>query len=266
MNCYSLTSADFPLLITLGELGFSQTSISSFNFPLLETAGGWAFANRQIISYDFSSLYVVGEQCFANSFYSTTVDFPSLTTATGFAPFQSCCNNTFNIPNLNNPYNACFYYCTGSTFNLPGLINTGVGSFQYCSSSIFNLPNLQIAGQGSFGGCKDIPELYLPSLTTINLGAFMATDIKIYNFPNLINLGENVGYNRVFENTNSISTTLIIPSGLTANYNLWGYPGPDGDILYFQHYNDVNIQISGAVTTSTTTVPVRTMYIHIPNL
>ena len=106
----------------------------------------------------------------------------------------------------------------------------------------------------------------MPNLITAKTGAFYNTKAQVYNLPKLVNLGETNGYDRIFENTSSISTTLIIPSGLTVNYNLWGYPGPDVDILYLQHYNDVTIQIAGAVTTTTTTVPVRTLYIHIPNL
>jgi surface protein len=195
-------------LVSMISSDFYQSTLQTITAPLLVSCGSQSFGNSNLTSIDLPSLTIAPEWCFNDTFYVTSINLPSLRTAS-FDSFRQCGRfssgalKTISLPSL-----------TGVTsFSL----GTDLDCFVACTTvETFDLPSLEIVGDMCFRSCSSA---------------------KTFNLPSVTNLGSSVAYNNVFESIGGNTIDLTIPSVLmTCNGG-----NPDGDIQNLQSNNTVNI-------------------------
>lgn len=192
-GCTSLTSADFPELVSIGTSGLSNgfknaTQLNTVNFPKLNNIGTsgleYAFQNVPFTgkTISFTSLENVSQSGMSSAFRASsleTISFPSLTTI-GYIGLQYCFRDcaylaTASFPSLttvgNGGLDDCFYNCTSlTTISFPSLTTVGSNGFWNC-----------------FYGCTNLTSIHFPAAIQSDIEAtqgysskFGATNATIY--------------------------------------------------------------------------------------
>ncbi|MBW1655001.1 leucine-rich repeat protein, partial [Flavobacterium quisquiliarum] len=151
------TTYNFPSLISLGELAFSEnTFIESFTAGSLKTLGVRVFGNASKLSVcNIPNIENMGASCFANCYSLPSFSDSNFNKVTVISSslFAGCISPLFTRVVFNNAITAGDTPFNGSV-NLKDII----------------LPNLKTAGQGLLFGLRDVSNVDIANLETIGTG------------------------------------------------------------------------------------------------
>lgn len=226
-GCSSLdfSTIDLTQIEIIGTSAFANTPIDTVNevyFPMVTTIGSGAFLNcDSITSVSLPLITHLPDACFSQCSNLLSIDtnsFPLVTTIDNF-PFSQCSSlETFE---LNNVITASGYLLSGNTSLTSVSLNSleTIGEYSFEGDTLLtsiNLPSLLSVGNGLFKNCTGLTEILLPECTT---------------------LGNDASDNQVFLNISGNTIDLTIPAALMSIDN----DSPDGDIVYLQSNNTVNV-------------------------
>lgn len=192
-NCYSLTTASFPVATNIGRYAFvSCSALTTVSFPSVSSIYDYAFSGcSKLTEVTFPMAQYINSNAFFGCSSLTAAYFPSARTLSTSA-FGFCQNlATVSFPEATTVYAHAFRMCHSlSTVILPKVTSIGASAFAYC----YNLVSLYLSAQ------------YVCTLNNSN--AFTSTPIGGYS--------ESAGQ----------YGSIYVPASLYSNYcsaNVWAF-------------------------------------------
>ena len=209
-GCASLTSITIPSSVkTIGNEAFiGCTSLKSVTIP--------------------SSVMGIGNSTFHSCTSLESVTIPSSINAIGNSTFQSCTSlKSVNIPSsVTSIGSSAFMECTSLTsIDIPSSVTSiESNTFAGCTSlESINIPSLVTSIESyAFQGCTSLKSIDIPSsVSSISEAAFAyctgLQEVTVHWTTPLTIIAYYVG---IFEDVNTLSVRLIIPSGTSAAYSV----------------------------------------------
>lgn len=236
-QCTQLTSVTAPLVTVIGDYTFlNSTTITTINYPLVTIVRTSAFEGcTSLTDVTLVSCTTVESSAFNGCSSLVNATMPLLQSI-GSSAFLNCTSLiSVSYPACTSVLSGAFVGCSSmTTVELPLLVTVNDATFNGCSS--LDNPDLplveSVSFNGAFNACSGMKTIALPLCASILGKAFKdCTSLTTIYIPACTTLGETVGNDLLFENIsgNTIDVTLL--NGMET----------DGDIVYLQGANTVNL-------------------------